>query len=94
MVRWSRYQQTTGLVFRMYYSQALQRLKRSRFGILIEDGKNSDGKFIYYTRPLKGDDDIEEIKEEHIHGRVVVVKSGNIMYFVDKVLNGGAGDQE
>lgn len=69
----------------MNYKQALEKLKRVQFGIVVQDGKRDDitGEFIYYVLRFKGDTELEEVTESKVNGIIVAVKSGSEIYSVD-----------
>jgi hypothetical protein len=63
------------------YKQALAKLKRINYGIIVKQGED------YTVIRCKSDKDIENITEEiTLTGSIVAVKSGSQLY----VLNGGA----
>lgn len=74
----------------MNYQQAINKLKRYGFGIVVENGADKEGNVIYYVRRLKSDDDIDkETEDTVIRGRVVAIKTGVMVYTV-----GGAEDSD
>lgn len=61
----------------MNYRQALAKLKRIQFGIVVQERES--GEFIVIR--CKGDRDIEKVTEETVvRGSIVAVKSGSEMY--------------
>lgn len=66
----------------MNYKQAVAKLKRIGFGIVVEDGKDENGNFIYFVMRFKGDKELETVSETKVNGRIVAVKSGSELYMV------------
>lgn len=67
----------------MNYRQAVAKLKRINYGIVVQDKEE------YTVIRCKGDEDIEKITEEiTVKGSIVAVKSGSQLYEVD-----GGADQ-
>ena len=72
----------------MNYKQALNKLKKVAFGIVVEDGLDANNDLIYYVLRFKADSELEQITETIVNGRIVAVKSGSEIY-----LSSGAADQ-